>query len=64
MNLINEDIKNYVKKLMKKCDDDADLDFLYLLGKFRKEIVFEKKIITLDEFDALMEEIVEDSGDK
>lgn len=61
MNL-NTEIKNYVKQLMKKCDEDAELDFLALFGKFRNELVYEKKVITIDEFDDLINDILEDLG--
>jgi len=58
MSLMNVIIKADIKKILKDCNEDAERDFLGEFGNYRRTVVYEQSLITIEEFDKICEEIL------
>ena len=53
-------IKSHLKRIMKACDDDAERDFLSELGALHKDVVYESKYLTSEQFDEMSQELLDE----
>lgn len=53
-------IKNHLKQIMKACDDDPEREFLSELGALERNVVFENKYLTDEQFQEMCQELLDD----
>lgn len=49
-----------IKTMIRLCDNDPNLDFLRMLGKYRQEVVYDKRVFEDEEFDAICQHVLDD----
>lgn len=61
--MMKDIIKDHIRKMMREADEDIDLsdNFLSTFGAYREEVVYRKKLVTIDEFDDICEEIANEN---
>ena len=53
-------IKSHLKRIIKECDDDAERDFLSELGTLHRDVVYESKYLTSEQFDEMSQELLDE----
>lgn len=64
MNVPTEQVKKHLHKLVKKADENPDMDFLDLLGEYRKRVVYSQKQLTSKEFDDVCKMVLAELPDE
>lgn len=53
-------IKSHLKRIMKACDEDSERDFLSELGALHRDVVYESKYLTDEQFTEMSHELLEE----
>lgn len=61
--MIRAMIKEDIKRIMRRCDEDLEREFLDEFGAYRRKIVYQSKVVTEDEFDEICKEVLEEVED-
>lgn len=53
-------VKETLRRMIRECDEDAERNFLNELGALHRNVVYEAKYLTSDQFDDMSQELLDE----